>query len=1130
MLKTTIHTLILITLLLACNKLHAWEGMEMPRLKVDGKHLKDENGNIVKLHGYAQTFSPWFNEQGRRWNNYDVEGCLGYNKRIIDGIMAAGWKMSFVRMHMDPYWSNTPGRRVKGENDISAFDFNRFTKYLDEVFIPMAEYAISKGLYVVMRPPGVCPEKIAVGDDYQKYLIKVWRHVAQHHKLKNHPNIMFELANEPINILGSDGTVGGNSKAHFEQLSIYFQEIADTMRAQGCNNILWIPGLGYQSKYAGYADYPIKGENIGYAVHIYPGWFGSSHNYEAFSRGWMADVQPVADFAPVMITEMDWADKKYNASWGKAHTGVAGDSNFGANFKKITDDAGNVSWLLFTSPEHLAAFKDEPAKDGKYTFLNDPEACPWPIYHWYKEYARSHYPRKAFTRTSTSGCDARHFTNPVIFGDFPDPDVIRVGDTYYMISTTMHIFPGATILQSKDLVNWEYCCNPLESIEKSDAYNLENGKQRFSHGQWATALQYSDGIYYILFTTLDEGGYLLTSNNIKGPWNKHKLATGYYDCGVLFDGDDIYVAHGIDNIRIAKVDKHFNKIEEREVAKQSVKPGLEGSRLYKIGDYYYIYATYGGVPAYQTIFRSKNIFGPYEEKFLLDDRNIHQGALISTEGGEWWTMLFADRGAYGRMPYLLPVKWEDGWPAIQVNSDKSELYRKPSLKEYRNNGLATNDNFRHYDMGLQWGWNHNSDNSRWSLIERPGYLRLYTASVTDNLYSARNTLTQRILGYHHSDGLTYGTIAMDISKMRDGDIAGLAVMQDPSAFIAIKQVGRKRYIMRSTLSLRNNDKRESMGERIKATTLYLRIVTDYNSSKARFYYSTDNTTYKELGAEFTMRYDLSVFTGNKFAIFNYATKELGGHVDIDWFSTEPRFEEGIFYDDHFEGYSEESLSVEKIEFAKGNATTLLTGSARAIELTATYKDGHTADISSLATYSDYDKEIISLSNGRITALKDGKTQVTAKYKGARGEQQSATMEITATTFPLLQGEFNPSIWERGTFDEKSRSVTTGKYGFAGWRYDNGIDLTRYKYLVVEVSGGEGAALSFRLFDENNYWSDCATFDFNGKKRLVISTDRIARNRDKSKRFAAEHVYIIGFWTTGGVPFTIENIYLCNEAE
>ena len=402
--KAILKNLLLSTLLLlTCNATFAWEGMEMPPLHVEGRNLADPNGNIVKLHGYAQTFSPWFNERGRHWNNYDVAGCLRYNQNIIDRIMAAGWKMNFVRMHMDPYWSNTPGRRIKGENDISAFDFNRFTKYLDEVFVPMSEYAIKKGMYVVMRPPGVCPEKIAVGDDYQKYLLKVWRHVARHEKLKNHPNIMFELANEPINIVGSDGTVGGGSKSQFEQLSKYFQEIADTMRAQGCNNILWVPGLGYQSKYAGYADYPIKGKNIGYAVHIYPGWFGSSHNYEAFARGWKEDVQPVADFAPIMITEMDWADKKYNASWGKAHTGVAGDHNFGANFKKITDDAENVSWLLFTSPEHLAAFKDEPAKDGNYTFLTDPEACPWPVYHWYQEYARSNYPRKMFTRTAANG-------------------------------------------------------------------------------------------------------------------------------------------------------------------------------------------------------------------------------------------------------------------------------------------------------------------------------------------------------------------------------------------------------------------------------------------------------------------------------------------------------------------------------------------------------------------------------------------------------------------------------------------------------------------------------------------------------------------------------------------------------
>ena len=1127
--KNIIFIVSAIIMLAKASASFAWEGMAMPRLHIEGRNLKDENGNIVKLHGYAQTFSPWFNERGTRWNNYDVKGCLRYNCDIIDRIMAAGWKMNFVRMHMDPYWSNIPGRRVEGEHDISAFRFERFVKYLDEVFVPMAEYAISKGMYVVMRPPGVCPKEIAVGDEYQKYLLKVWRHVARHTTLKNHPNIMFELANEPINILGSDGTVGGGSKAHFEQLSKYFQEITDTIRAQGCNNILWIPGLGYQSKYAGYADYPIKGDNIGYAVHIYPGWFGSGYGYEAFSKGWQQDVQPVSNFAPVMITEMDWADKKWNASWGKALTGVAGDDNFGANFKKITDDAGNASWLLFTSPEHLAAFKDEPAKEGEYTFLTDPEACPWPIYHWYQEYAKNHYPRKSFTRVSSADTDANHFTNPVIFGDFPDPDVIRVGDTYYMVSTTMHIFPGATILQSKDLVNWEYACNPLESIEASDAYSLIGGKQRYSRGQWATSLQHKNGKFYMLFTTLDEGGYLLTADNIKGPWKKQRLENGFYDCGILFDGDDTYIAYGINNIHIAKVDENFKRIEDREVARYSVKQGLEGSRLYKIGDYYYIYATYGGVPAYQTIFRSKEIYGPYEEKFLLDDRNIHQGALVTTPDGEWWTMLFADKGAYGRTPYLLPVSWKEGWPAINVNKDKSEIYRKPAATApCCQPGLPTNDNFRHYDLAPQWGWNHNSDKSKWSLTQRPGYLRLHTASITSNLYHARNTLTQRILGYHGGDGLTYGTIAIDISNMKDGDIAGLAVMQDPTAFIGVKQEGKKHYIAHSTLSLRKATSEESKGARIKAKTLYLRAVTDYRSSKARFFYSTDNKEYIPFGDEMEMRFDLSVFTGNKFAIFNYATKALGGYIDVDWFTTEPQFDEETFYDSNFEGYSEESLSLEKLEFAD-NTSPLLTGSTRNIELKAIFGDGHTDDVSTLATYSGYDKEIISIDNGRITALKDGSTTVIARYKGARGEEKSISREITATTFPLTATEFNPSIWEHGTFDEKSGAITTGKYGFAGWRYDSGLDLTTHKYLIAEVSGGN-SSLSLRLFDENNYWSDCAIFDFGDKRRIAIATDSIRRAKDKEKRFAAQHVYILGFWTTGGVPFKIEKIYLSNTNE
>ena len=376
-------------------------------LHVEGPFLVDANGKRHNLHGFAQTFSPWFNEQGSKWTNYDVDGCLNYNKGIIDGIMKAGWKMTFVRQHMDPYWSNTPGKQTTGENDISAFDFNRFRTYLDKVFIPMAEYAISKGLYVVMRPPGVCPEGIRVGDDYQKYLLKVWRYVAQRPKLRNNGAVMFELANEPIHIYNSDGTQAGD-----EQMTAYFQEIVDTMRHY-CNNILLVPGLGYQSSYAGFAKYPIKGDNIGYAVHCYPGWYNSGHEgevnvtYRDFKRGWDAQILPIAVQAPVVITEMDWGPKKYSpshkdaqgnevfdtrCSFAFASTGTAGGTGFGANFHRIVEETCNVSWLLFTGGELLAKYNDSAA-DGE-TFLTDPEACPRPCYRWYQEYATQEYSDK----------------------------------------------------------------------------------------------------------------------------------------------------------------------------------------------------------------------------------------------------------------------------------------------------------------------------------------------------------------------------------------------------------------------------------------------------------------------------------------------------------------------------------------------------------------------------------------------------------------------------------------------------------------------------------------------------------------------------------------------------------------
>ena len=375
---------------------------QLSPLHVENQYFKNQNGEIVILHGFAQTFSPWFNEKGTKWTNYDVDGCLRYNKGIIDGILNAGWKMTFVRQHMDPYWSNTPGVQTTGESDIHAFDFERFKKYLDEVFVPMAEYAIGHGLYVVMRPPGVCPETIVIGDAYQDYLIKVWEHVAQHPKLKNNGAVLFELANEPVKI-------NAGSLSNEEAISKYFQAIVDVMR-QHCNNILLVPGLGWQSQYAGFAKYPVKGDNIGYAVHCYPGWYNSGHEGEVtttyfdFKRGWDAQIGPIAEKAPIVVTEMDWAPQKYSpkhtdgqgnvyydprCSFAFAYTGKAGETGFGANFMRICDETCNVSWLLFTGGELLAKY-DDTVPDGE-TFLTDPEACPRPVFRKYQYYATDEY-------------------------------------------------------------------------------------------------------------------------------------------------------------------------------------------------------------------------------------------------------------------------------------------------------------------------------------------------------------------------------------------------------------------------------------------------------------------------------------------------------------------------------------------------------------------------------------------------------------------------------------------------------------------------------------------------------------------------------------------------------------------
>ncbi|GAA4300261.1 cellulase family glycosylhydrolase [Aestuariibaculum suncheonense] len=365
--------------------------LSTPKLTVDGRYLKDPCNNNVLLHGVAITPSPWFNGGAVgewRWNNYDVDACLAYNKGVINKLTNTdeGWYLNYIRLHIDPYWTNNIGVSTEGEHDISQFNYERFKTAIDNVIVPLIKHAKSRGMYVILRPPGVCPRDLAVGDAYYEYLIKIWDYLSLHSDLKNVDNVMFELANEPITIKGTNGEFGSNTQAHFDALKLFFQPMVNLIRENGSNNIIWVPGSGYQSHYKGYVNNPIEGNNIGYAVHIYPGYWGrDNNNPEIFKANWNENIKPVADMAPIAITEIDWGPEQY-AVWGKGGvTGVAGGWGFGVNFKALADESGNVSWNLL-APENLI---DKGALNGGIAYDSDPEACAFPVFTWFKEYARA---------------------------------------------------------------------------------------------------------------------------------------------------------------------------------------------------------------------------------------------------------------------------------------------------------------------------------------------------------------------------------------------------------------------------------------------------------------------------------------------------------------------------------------------------------------------------------------------------------------------------------------------------------------------------------------------------------------------------------------------------------------------
>jgi beta-xylosidase len=499
-----------------------------------------------------------------------------------------------------------------------------------------------------------------------------------------------------------------------------------------------------------------------------------------------------------------------------------------------------------------------------------------------------------FLNTSSILC-AQGAKNPVIFADVPDISVIRVGDSYYMSSTTMHMAPGVPIMKSTDLINWAIVNYTYEVLDTIEALTLENGKNSYGRGSWASCIRYHNNTFYVsTFSQTTGRTHIYSTKDIEnGPWESISFKPSYHDNTLFFDDDGrIYMIYGNRKLRIVELNSDLSgplpdtdRVLIENVSEVSgPNSGLgEGSQLFKINNKYYLFnITWprGGMRTV-VVHRADMITGPYEGRLALQDLGVAQGGLVDTPDGNWFAYLFRDYGSVGRIPYLVPIKWEDGWPIIGINGKVPDNLDLPGSKGLIP-GIVASDEFsrRKGDpaLPLVWQWNHNPDNKLWSVTRRKGYLRLTTGRIDTTFVSARNTLTQRTFGPECS-----GSTSLDVSKMKEGDFAGLALLQRKFGLVGVRfNNGTKSIVMVSAQSGKPVDVQSVP---LTQKSVFLKAECDFRdkADRANFFYSLDGKTWTSIGSQLKMEYSMPHFMGYRFGLFNYSTKNPGGWADFDWF-------------------------------------------------------------------------------------------------------------------------------------------------------------------------------------------------------------------------------------------------------
>ena len=515
--------------------------------------------------------------------------------------------------------------------------------------------------------------------------------------------------------------------------------------------------------------------------------------------------------------------------------------------------------------------------------------------------------------TTEIGC-----ANPVLWTDIPDLSMVRVGNTYYMTSTTMHMNPGVPVMKSQDLSNWQIVSYCYDVLGNQDETMLLNGKNTYGKGSWASCIRYVNGKYIVsTFDQVTAKTYFFTTDNPdNGQWERHEFAPSLHDHTVVFeDNGKVYMINGNGRLSIREIKPDFSGIVEGSEkvliedagapagGAQNMMLNGEGSQMFKINGKYYLFNIVWPKGGMRTVVchRADNLFGPYEGKVVLQDKGVAQGGLVDTPDGKWFAYLFGDRGGVGRIPYWAPVEWIDGWPIIGVDGKVPDTLALPKSKGLIP-GIVDSDDFDADKPKLVWQWNHNPVNELWSLSERKGFLRLKTNRIDTLFTQSRNMLTQRTFGPKCS-----GSVCLDVANLKDGDIAGLALLAGQYGYVGVKKNGDKKQIVmvdnmpeqpENAWPPKSHPAKEIESVDFDGDVIYLKASCDFSRipddgmigshavDTAAFYYSSDGKEWKQLGHTFNMVYKLDHFMGQRFALFNFSTKNAGGYADFDWFKVE----------------------------------------------------------------------------------------------------------------------------------------------------------------------------------------------------------------------------------------------------